>query len=289
MSKRVRKIVESCLLNDIFTLSHCRHKTEYLFFIANKTFIFAFSNTCIFKYKRCMVLPKNSLTALDLWNIWLLCLSCAVLNIFIPVGGRIDQFFSAPWVSPVGDYTYMNNPYLVSIGHYGLKYVVIFIAVMHLITLIYLKMNKKNPRLQKICMMVLLSMACSVSYIAVLKSFSAHACPWSMVSIHLGHVQWLQDMQTSARCFPGGHASGGFSLIILFFAYRHDYPRLARIGLTIALVLGFMMSWVQMVRGAHFLSHNLWSLWWSWLVAFIIYKAFRRFFLGFKPLAVEHS
>lgn len=232
---------------------------------------------------------KSALNAFDVSNLLLLCISCLLLNIFIPVAGKVDQLFSAPWVSPQGDYTYMNNPYLISIGHYGLKYVVICIAVLHLITLFYLKLSKKNPILQKICMMVLFSMACSVSYIAVLKSFSAHACPWSMVSTHLGTIHWSQNVNTSAKCFPGGHASGGFSLIILFFAYRYDYPKIAQTGLILALTLGFMMSWVQMIRGAHFLSHNLWSLWWSWLIAFVIYKVFVTLSSDLKSLAVQHS
>lgn len=215
-----------------------------------------------------------SFTFFDRMNLLLLVCCWAVLYFFIPVVGTVDQFFSRPWVDSSGHYALINNVYLNQIGHNVLKYIVIFIAALHLICLVYLKIYKKNVRLQKICMMVLLSMACSVSVIALLKSLSSHACPWSMVEMHLGQVRWHQTVAMGTKCFPGGHASGGFSLIILFFAYRHFSPRISGYGLVLSLLLGLMMSWVQIVRGAHFLSHNLWSLWWSWLIAFVVYKAF---------------
>ncbi|MBF7682577.1 phosphatase PAP2 family protein [Acinetobacter sp. B5B] len=230
-------------------------------------------------------MPNHGLTTFDAINLCLLGICCIVLNFFIPVAGHVDQVLSAPWVNALGQYSYRDNPYLISLGHDGLKYIVICVAVAHLMVFLYLKVTKKNPVLQKICLMVLLSMVCSVSCIAVLKSTSEHACPWSMVSTHLGMIQWSQDIHTSAKCFPGGHASGGFSLIILFFAYRIDYPKIARTGLIFALTLGCLMSLVQMMRGAHFLSHNLWSLWWSWLIALVVYKLFLTFSLGVKSVS----
>jgi membrane-associated PAP2 superfamily phosphatase len=35
-------------------------------------------------------------------------------------------------------------------------------------------------------------------------------------------------------------------------------------------VMGAVMSVVQMARGAHFLSHNLWSVWLVWATCFVI-------------------
>ena len=36
-----------------------------------------------------------------------------------------------------------------------------------------------------------------------------------------------------------------------------------------ALALRFGLGWVQQMRGAHFLSHTLWSLWISWAVVLL--------------------
>jgi len=33
------------------------------------------------------------------------------------------------------------------------------------------------------------------------------------------------------------------------------------------------MGWVQQMRGAHFLSHTLWSLWVSWAVVLLVHAA----------------
>ena len=36
-----------------------------------------------------------------------------------------------------------------------------------------------------------------------------------------------------------------------------------------------LASTVQMLRGAHFLSHQLWTLWWCWAVCLAVYGLFR--------------
>ena len=45
-----------------------------------------------------------------------------------------------------------------------------------------------------------------------------------------------------------------------------------------ALILGFGFGWVQMMRGAHFLSHTLWSAWWVWLVELLVFALWLRLF-----------
>ncbi|MDU4093940.1 MAG: phosphoesterase, partial [Pantoea sp.] len=39
-----------------------------------------------------------------------------------------------------------------------------------------------------------------------------------------------------------------------------------------AIVLGLVMGYGQMMRGAHFLSHNLWAGWWVWLTQLLTYR-----------------
>jgi len=56
----------------------------------------------------------------------------------------------------------------------------------------------------------------------------------------------------------------------LDFVLRKCEYQLARWILAVGMVLGSVMSLVQMVRGAHFLSHNLWSLWLVWVTCFVI-------------------
>ena len=57
------------------------------------------------------------------------------------------------------------------------------------------------------------------------------------------------------HCFPAGHASGGFALISLFCFFRNK--RNKKLALIFAMSVGWIMGVYQMLRGAHFLSHQL--------------------------------
>lgn len=112
--------------------------------------------------------------------------------------------------------------------------------------------------------------------VSALKSASATSCPWDLaqfggVARHASH--WLQALQPdggSGHCFPAGHASAGFSFLGGYFALRHDEPVLARRWLWAALGAGLVFGLGQQLRGAHFMSHTLWSAWICWAVAWML-------------------
>jgi membrane-associated PAP2 superfamily phosphatase len=117
--------------------------------------------------------------------------------------------------------------------------------------------------------------------VTLIRHASAHSCPWDL-RIFGGSALWfpLFDAPGPApgpgHCWPGGHAAGGFSLLAGYFALRDGHQALARVVLALALGLGLVMSLVQMARGAHFLTHNLWSLWIAWFCAAMGYLVWRR-------------
>lgn len=120
------------------------------------------------------------------------------------------------------------------------------------------------------------AMVVSTSVISVLKHFSEHACPWDLVLY--GGTQPLIALfgslptgASAGHCFPGGHASGGFALMAFYFGFRDTLPKLAKMGLILGLLFGFIMGWSQMMRGAHFMSHNLWTAWIVWMIIFVQY------------------
>ncbi|WP_130803802.1 phosphatase PAP2 family protein [Acinetobacter ihumii] len=211
---------------------------------------------------------NRSLSCFDYVNLALLLCSALILIYFIPVAGLVDQGLSAPWVDGSGYYL-RENWLLVRIGHELLKYIVITIALIHFVIFLCLSFQKSSSVLRGISGRVVLGMLLSVSVVGLLKSHSIHACPWSMLEVSGSQFNWNKPIHGLGKCFPGGHASAGFSLFILYFAYRPYYPTLARFGLCLALVMGISMSAVQMLRGAHFLSHNLWAAWWCWLICYL--------------------
>ncbi len=68
-----------------------------------------------------------------------------------------------------------------------------------------------------------------------------------------------------SNAFPAGHASGGFSLLSLAFAWGVDGVR--RRGVLIGCVYGGGMGLYQIARGEHFLSHTLATAALAWLIA----------------------
>jgi hypothetical protein len=66
--------------------------------------------------------------------------------------------------------------------------------------------------------------------------------------------------------FPTGHAAGGFSVLILYFALRPRSRRLATGALVLGLGLGGITAWARITQGGHFLSDGFWSagvIWFS--------------------------
>lgn len=58
----------------------------------------------------------------------------------------------------------------------------------------------------------------------------------------------------------------------MFFALRDRFPRAARGALIGALALGSVLSLGRTMQGAHFLSHNLWTLLFDWCICLLCYR-----------------
>ncbi|HBL26766.1 MAG TPA: PAP2 family protein [Acidobacteria bacterium] len=113
------------------------------------------------------------------------------------------------------------------------------------------------------------------------KAFSDRHCPWD-VDRYNGHAPYaplftsLPQEVEPGHCFPSSHAATGFGLLGLYFVFLDRSRRAAWVGLGIGLGVGGLFSFAQLVRGAHFLSHDLWSAALCWAIALALYKgAFR--------------
>lgn len=119
------------------------------------------------------------------------------------------------------------------------------------------------------------AMAVGPLLVAQLKCINSHHCPWDLKQfggIADYAADWFVPVSDAGRCFPSGHAAGGFSLLALYFAGHVSGHRvLARAGLTAALVTGVVFSVIRIAQGAHFLSHNLWSAAITWSAAALVF------------------
>lgn len=99
--------------------------------------------------------------------------------------------------------------------------------------------------------------------VPALKMQSSTSCPWSLdefggVARWVSHWDWGHADGGPGRCFPSGHAVGTFAFFSLVWLWR-GLPEVQRGILWALLVAGLLGSVAQWARGAHFVSHSLWS------------------------------
>lgn len=111
----------------------------------------------------------------------------------------------------------------------------------------------------------------AVLLVSLLKSVSPTSCPaelsiFGRSARYLSHWLWQSD-GGGGHCFPAGHASAGFAFMSGYFAFLRDDPVRARRWLLGASAAGLLLGLAQQARGAHFMSHTLWTGWLCWTVA----------------------
>lgn len=112
----------------------------------------------------------------------------------------------------------------------------------------------------------------STVLVSALKQYTGVDCPWDLQRyggerIALGLFEARPLAMGRAACFPAGHASAGYGWVAVYFALSAVRPRWRFWGLGAALTAGAVFGFGQQLRGAHFLSHDLWTLTLSWLGA----------------------
>ncbi|MGQ0619313.1 MAG: phosphatase PAP2 family protein [Panacagrimonas sp.] len=114
--------------------------------------------------------------------------------------------------------------------------------------------------------------------IGLLKRTTDVDCPWDLAE-YGGSNPYVHVFQPKplgllpGRCFPGGHSSGGFSLMAIGFVLAARRSRWARPVLIAAFALGLGFAVTQWARGAHFPSHDLWSAFIAWNAAWWLARA----------------
>lgn len=190
----------------------------------------------------------------------------------------LDEWLISPYVGTLSQPFPLKETWLLTtIAHDGLKRLVIIFVVC---LLVLIGLGQKYPSLnayRSTMWFVIAAMAASSGLVGILKAFSHHSCPWHLTMYGgVGGIEYplLGVIPIDAgvgKCFPGGHAAGGFALLALYFAAKAYGLRQAWRYALIGLGMGMLMGYAQMMRGAHFMSHNLWTLWWTWLVQLIIF------------------
>lgn len=95
-----------------------------------------------------------------------------------------------------------------------------------------------------------------------------HTCVWEKYNTQACRLE-------KQKCWPAGHASGGFALLALVFLFRSRKGKIAA-ALT-AMFIGWSMGTYKMVIGDHFLSHTVITMILAWVIILFIARGVDKF------------
>lgn len=114
----------------------------------------------------------------------------------------------------------------------------------------------------------------------IAKHYSGVPCPYQLEQfggarhhVPLHRALGSEHNREAGHCWPSGHASSGFALMSLAFVAptRRGRRRMLLLSLSAGLVTGTY----QVLKGAHFPSHVLATLFLAWLVCAVLAALFR--------------
>lgn len=108
---------------------------------------------------------------------------------------------------------------------------------------------------------------------SLLKQASVAHCPWDLARYggaepYLRLFDPLPFGVQAGHCLPAGHASSALWLVSLCVFWLPLRGRVAGRVAAAALAFGGAVGWMQQLRGAHFLTHTLWSTWIACTIVF---------------------
>ena len=188
----------------------------------------------------------------------------------------------AMWFGGPAGFAWQDNWFLTTILHDGARRLAWALALLLCVGVWFpvggLRRLSVNRRLQFAVTTLL-----SVTLISSLKVISTTSCPYALADFggvahytsHWSHL--FQHDGGSGGCFPAGHASSGFAFLGGYFAYRSSNLVAARRWLVGAMLVGLVLGLAQQIRGAHFMSHTLWTAWICWCTAWAVHECMTRF------------
>ena len=176
-----------------------------------------------------------------------------------------------------------NEPILKFLFYNGAKNSLLIFAIMILFSLIFFRKNSLIKEYKKGLIIVLLAAAIIPSVVGTLKAVTNTPCP-NNINYFGGEYpdiklfdSYPKDFvqKSKIKCWPAGHASGGFALLGLFFLFKTEKNRKKTI--VFALIIGWSMGLYKMLLGDHFLSHTIITMVLSWLIILLIVKLTEKF------------
>lgn len=156
------------------------------------------------------------------------------------------------------------------------KHLSLLIALIILIAFISTYFTQRLRKYRRELLYLLIAAGGGSLLISVLKDFTHVSCAWDFTR-YGGNAEYatvfMQILHASGdNCFPAGHASGGYAWLAFYFLGVHFNSKWRWAGLGFAVGVGLIFGISQQLRGAHFISHDLWTLGICWFFSLTIFK-----------------
>ncbi len=160
-----------------------------------------------------------------------------------------------------------------AIFYTGPKVVLVGLGIAAFVAVLWV--GYRQRRLLRGVLVLALSLALVPLAVGQLKGVTGVHCPDDLVP-YGGPVPFASLLEPypeggstwSGRCYPAGHASGGFALFGTVALARNRRER--HLGIALGLGAGWIMALYQMARGVHFLSHGLATMLLAWFMVSLL-------------------
>jgi membrane-associated PAP2 superfamily phosphatase len=170
-----------------------------------------------------------------------------------------------------------NNKILDLILYSGIKKLFIVIILFLIFALIFMRKKKWVGDNKRGLSIVVASCLIIPLTVGALKATTNMPCPNQLNEyggkyndIGLFETLPLDNSRASTRCYPAGHASGGFALLSLLFLFNTRRAKV--ITLTSVMIFGWTTANYKMLIGDHFIGHTIITMLLAWWLILIITK-----------------
>jgi membrane-associated PAP2 superfamily phosphatase len=156
------------------------------------------------------------------------------------------------------------------------KQLSLVIALIILLALVQSYITQKLQRWRREFAYLLCAAGGGSALVGLIKTIAPVSCAWDFT--RYGGTREYASVVTEffhgagADCFPAGHASGGYAWLAFYFLGVHLQSRWRWAGLAFAMCVGLVFGFSQQIRGAHFISHDVWTLSICWFFSLWLYK-----------------
>lgn len=201
-----------------------------------------------------------------------------VFSILITVGDidrRVADFF---YHLQENSWAWKNRWLAETFFHKGGRAVSLLLVLVVLVLLIAAHTNRVLGAHKKPLWYLLLATVGGSLFVSTCKSLLAVSCPWEFERYggHLFYVGVVEQLflRNGEGCFPAGHASAGYAWISCYFFGLYYQSKWRWAGLAIPIFIGLALGFAQQIRGAHFISHDLWTLALCWFFSLLLFFVF---------------